>query len=329
MSALSLTIRQEIFPVAGNFTISRGSRTEIQVVSVQLSDGVHVGNGECVPYARYNETVESVSNLILELEEELKAGAIDRKKLQERLPAGAARNALDCAFWDLEAKQAGKPVWQLANLENPVPLSTAYTISLASPEKMGVQSAENAFRPLLKVKLGTPDDLARIKAVRENAPNSTIIADANEGWSRQEYLELAPQLSELGVAMVEQPLPADQDDELLTMERLLPVCADESCHARKSLDSLKGKYDIINIKLDKTGGLTEALALKQAAIDAGFGIMVGCMLGSSLSMAPAFLVAQGVDFVDLDAPLLLAGDRDDAIQYDASTMMEPDPKLWG
>lgn len=327
-NGLRLTVVEDVFPVAGTFTISRGSRTEIRVVAATLSDGIHTGRGECVPYARYGETVDGVMEAILGAANDLSDG-LDRHGLQDRLPPGAARNALDCALWDLEAKRAGKPVWQLAGLTVPKPIETAFTLSLGTPESMRDAAAKNAERPLLKVKLGTDDDLGRIEAVRAGAPHSRIIVDANEGWTVEQYLALAPTLVRLGVALVEQPLPAGKDDALRQIERVLPVCADESCHDRASLSHLKGKYDAINIKLDKTGGLTEALLMRDAAVAAGFDIMVGCMLGTSLAMAPAFFVAQGAAFADLDGPLLLAADRDAPIRYEGSMMQVPDPALWG
>lgn len=327
-NGLRLTVVEDVFPVAGTFTISRGSRTEIRVVAATLSDGIHTGRGECVPYARYGETVDGVMEAILGAANDLGDG-LDRQGLQDRLAPGAARNALDCAFWDLEAKRAGKPVWQLAGLTAPKPIETAFTLSLGAPESMRDAAAKNAERPLLKVKLGTDHDLGRIEAVRAGAPNSRIIVDANEGWTVEQYLTLAPALVRLGVALVEQPLPAGKDDALRQIERVLPVCADESCHDRASLSHLKGKYDAINIKLDKTGGLTEALLMRDAAVAEGFDIMVGCMLGTSLAMAPAFFVAQGAAFADLDGPLLLAADREVPIRYEGSTMQVPDPALWG
>ncbi|MCB1331821.1 MAG: dipeptide epimerase, partial [Maritimibacter sp.] len=236
---------------------------------------------------------------------------------------------VDCALWDLEAKQAGRRAWELAGLARPGPEITAYTLSLGSPEAMRAKAAEHAHRPLLKIKLGTPDDMARLEAVRAGAPKSKIIVDANEGWSPQVYADLAPHLVRLGVALVEQPLPAGDDDALIGMARPVPVCADESCHDRASLAKLTGKYDAINIKLDKTGGLTEALALKRDAEAAGFEIMVGCMVGSSLAMAPAVLVAQGALVTDLDGPLLLARDRAHPLAFDAAGVHPPEPALWG
>jgi L-alanine-DL-glutamate epimerase-like enolase superfamily enzyme len=313
-----------VFKLAQVFTIARGSRTEAQVLTVKLNDGQHVGWGECVPYARYGESLQSVTDEIMGLPD-----AFSRFDLYDLLPAGAARNAVDCALWDLEAKRAGKSVWELAGLEAPGPEITAYTLSLDTPEAMKAQAALHAFRPLLKIKLGTPDDMPRLEAVRAGAPKSTIIVDANEGWSAEVYADLAPHLVRLGVELVEQPLPAGEDHALLGMQRPVPVCADESCHDRSSLADLKGKYDVVNIKLDKTGGLTEALALRDAAIAQGYEVMVGCMVGSSLAMAPATLVAQGASVVDLDGPLLLAEDRDEPLIFDNAGVHPPLATLWG
>jgi L-alanine-DL-glutamate epimerase-like enolase superfamily enzyme len=254
---------------------------------------------------------------------------IDRATLQDALPAGAARNAVDCALWDLEAKQTGKRAWQIAGLPKPGPEITAFTLSLDTPDKMQASAARHAYRPLLKIKLGTPDDMARLEAVRRGAPNAKIIIDANEGWSAEVYADLAPHLGRLGVALVEQPLPAGADDMLAEIARPIPVCADESCHDRASLPDLKGKYDMVNLKLDKTGGLTEGLALKQAALAQGYSLMVGCMVGSSLAMAPATLLAQGAAYTDLDGPLLLAEDRDPALAFDVDGVHPPEPALWG
>lgn len=321
---MKIEVTRDVFQLAQVFTISRGSRTEAQVLTVRITaDGV-TGWGECVPYARYGETLESVTDQIDSL-----PAMFDRAGLQELLPSGAARNAVDCAFWDLEAKRAGKRVWELAGLPAPGPETTAYTLSLDTPEAMHAQAAKNAGRPLLKIKLGTPDDMPRLEAVRAGAPASKIIVDANEGWSADVYADLAPHLVRLGVALVEQPLPAGEDDALLGMDRPVPVCADESCHDRASLPGLRGKYDVVNIKLDKTGGLTEALSLREAALAEGYRIMVGCMVGSSLAMAPAMLVAQGAEMVDLDGPLLLAEDRDPPLRFDNSEVHPSDVALWG
>ncbi|MGX9351930.1 N-acetyl-D-Glu racemase DgcA [Shimia sp. W99] len=320
---VEISVTADVFKLAQVFTISRGSRTEAKVLTVRITENGVTGWGECVPYARYDETLESVTAEI-----ESVRGPVTREGLYT-LPAGAARNALDCALWDLEAKKAGKRVWDLAWLPKPGPEITAYTLSLDTPEKMRDQAAQNAFRPLLKIKLGTPDDMPRLEAVRAGAPKSTIIVDANEGWSAEVYADLAPHLVRLGVALVEQPLPAGEDDALLGMERPVPVCADESCHDRASLPALKGKYDVVNIKLDKTGGLTEALALREAALAEGYKVMVGCMVGSSLAMAPATLVAQGAMITDLDGPLLLAEDRDQPLLFDDAGVHPPEAGLWG
>ncbi|WP_417733504.1 N-acetyl-D-Glu racemase DgcA [Roseovarius sp.] len=321
---MQIDVTRDVFKLAQVFTISRGSRTEAKVLTVRITEGGVTGWGECVPYARYGETLESVTEEISGLPDR-----ITRAALYDLLPAGAARNAVDCALWDLEAKQTGKRVWQLAGLPQPGPEISAYTLSLDSPEKMQVQAAQNAHRPLLKIKLGTPDDMPRLEAVRQGAPDATIIIDANEGWTAEVYADLAPHLLRLGVALVEQPLPAGKDAALIGMERPVPVCADESCHDRASLAGLKGKYDVVNIKLDKTGGLTEALALREAALAQGYQVMVGCMVGSSLAMAPATLVAQGALVTDLDGPLLLAEDRDNALTFDAAGVHPPGPELWG
>ncbi len=321
---MKLKVTRDVFRLAQVFTISRGSRTEAQVLTVEISDGGVKGRGECVPYARYGETLDNVTDQIAQLPERF-----TRADLFDLLPPGAARNAVDCAMWDLEAKRSGKRVWELAGLPAPGPEITAYTLSLAAPEEMEAQAALNAHRPVLKIKLGTPDDMVRLEAVRRGAPKARLIVDANEGWSGEVYADLAPHLVRLGVALVEQPLPAGQDDVLLGMDRPVPVCADESCHDRASLAGLKGKYDVVNIKLDKTGGLTEALAMRAEAVAQGFQIMVGCMVGSSLAMAPAVLVAQGAMMTDLDAPLLLAEDREEALRYDDSGVHPSEAALWG
>ena len=319
---MKISVKRDVFKLAQVFTISRGSRTEAQVLTVTVAGGGFEGRGECVPYARYGESLDSVTAQIEGFD-----GAWD--DLPDALPAGAARNALDCAFWDHAAKKAGRRVWDLLDLPAPHPEITAYTLSLDTPEAMERQAAANAHRPLLKIKLGTPDDMARLEAVRRGAPDAPIIVDANEGWTAEVYADLAPHLIRLGVKMVEQPLPAGQDDMLAEIARPLPVCADESCHDRASLPALKGKYDMVNIKLDKTGGLTEALALKEAAIAEGYQVMVGCMVGSSLAMAPATILAQGVAFTDLDGPLLLAEDRAQPLKFDQDGVHPPVPQLWG
>ncbi len=325
----SVTVRHDSFPIAGTFTISRGSKTTVEVVVAKITaDGV-TGRGECVPYARYGETIESVTDQIRDFGDRVEAG-MDRAGLNADMPAGAARNALDCALWDLEAKRSGKPVWQLAGLsEAPVALETAYTLSLDTPENMAAKATQNASRPLFKLKLTGEGDLDRVAAVRQAVPDARLIVDANEGWSVDMVEPFSRALADLGVAMIEQPLPVAEDGLLKNVAHPVPLCADESAHARDHFGDLVGKYEMINIKLDKTGGLTEALALKKMAEDAGMDIMVGCMLATSLGMAPAFLVAQGAAVVDLDGPLLLAEDRVPGFRFDGSTMHPPPEELWG
>lgn len=323
-----LIARIERWPIAGAFTISRGSKTEAVVVVAEISRGGHVGRGECVPYARYGETPDATLAMIEALAGPLSQG-MDRRALQTALPAGAARNALDCALLDLEAKSSGRRVWDLLGRAAPRPCTTAYTISLGTPDAMAAAAAKAARRPLLKVKLGGGEDGARIAAVRREAPESELIVDANEAWTPANLEQNLAECAELGVTLVEQPLPAGQDQALARIRRPMAVCADESVHGLASLDGLRERYDAINIKLDKTGGLTEAMAMADAARAQGFEIMVGCMVATSLSMAPALLLAQQARYVDLDGPLLLAGDRDDALRYDGSTVYPPDAALWG
>jgi L-Ala-D/L-Glu epimerase len=323
-----LTIAHESWPVAGHFTIARGSRTVADVVVVTLSQADAVGRGECVPYPRYDETVAAVMAELEAARAVIERG-IARQEIPRLLSLHAARNALDCALWDLEAKRTGKPVWQLAGLAPPQPCVTAYTLSLDAPEVMAAAAARAAHRPLLKVKLGRNGDADRLRAVRQAAPRSRLIVDANEGWTAATLPALLETCAEARVELVEQPLPAGQDEILRGLARPVAICADESAHGRDSLASLLGKYDAINIKLDKVGGLTEALALARAARASGLKIMVGCMLATSLAMAPATLVAQYADYIDLDGPLLLARDRDPGIVYDGSLMPPPPPALWG
>jgi L-alanine-DL-glutamate epimerase-like enolase superfamily enzyme len=323
-----LTVRAESWRLAGTFTISRGAKTAADVVVATVSgDGV-TGRGECVPYARYGETVAGVVAALEALAPAV-ADGLDRDALQNLLPAGAARNALDCALWDFEAKRSGVPVWRLAGLDAPGPLVTAYTLSLDTPEAMGAAARAAAGRPLIKLKLAGEGDLERVAAVRENAPDARLIVDANEGWTPDMVEPFSAALAELGVEMIEQPLPADADEALARLSHPVPFCADESCHDRTSLAAIAGRYDYANIKLDKTGGLTEALALRRAAADAGLRIMVGCMLATSLAMAPAVLVGQGADIVDLDGPLLLARDREDGLAFAGSELSPPRRALWG
>ena len=325
---IRLSVTAERWPIAGSFTISRGAKTEAEVVVATLADGDHIGRGECVPYARYGETVDGVIAAIARLKPDL-AGGLDRNDLAALLPAGAARNALDCALWDIAAKRSGVPAHALVGLPPPRALVTAYTISLATPEAMADAAAAASARPLLKVKLGAPGDPARIAAVHKAAPDSELIVDANEGWTVANLMDNLAACAAAGVRLVEQPLPARDDAALASIAHAVPICADESVHDRASLADLRGRYDAVNIKLDKAGGLTEALAVAAAARSLGFDIMVGCMVSTSLAIAPALLVAQGARYVDLDGPLLLARDRPEGLRFDGSIVHPASPTLWG
>ena len=327
-TSISLAVRVERWPIAGSFAISRGAKTEAAVVIAELFDGRCRGRGECVPYARYGETVAGVCDAIGATAADIARG-LDRATLQQAMPPGAARNALDCAFWDLAAKRAGAPVHALVGLPAPKPLTTAYTISLAAPAVMAAAAAQAADRALLKVKLGAPDDPARIMAVRGAAPRAELIVDANEGWTDDDLAQNLAACAAAGVTLVEQPLPADRDQMLARITRPLPICADESVHGRASLAALAGKYDAVNIKLDKAGGLTEALAMAADAERLGFDLMVGCMVATSLAMAPAMLLAQRARVVDLEGPLLLARDRPDGLRYEGSLVHPATPAPWG
>ncbi len=318
----------EHFPIAGQFTISRGSKTVASVVTCAIDAGGIKGIGECVPYARYGETIEGVIAEIDAARALVEAGT-DRHRLRKAMKAGAARNAIDCALWDLEAKTAGVPAYALARMEPPKPLTTAYTISLGEPEVMAAQAARYAHRALLKIKVGTADDESRILAVRQAAPDSGIVLDANEGWTPDNLAHHFAVCAKAGVLLIEQPLPAGKDEALASIPRPIPVCADESVHQTADLATLRTRYDAINIKLDKAGGLTEALLMRDSAKALGLLTMVGCMVGTSLAMAPAVLLAQGADFVDLDGPLLLARDREPGLRYDASLVFPPTSNLWG
>jgi L-alanine-DL-glutamate epimerase-like enolase superfamily enzyme len=324
----TLDVRIERFPIAGSFTISRGAKMEAVTVVVELRQGGRTGRGECVPYPRYGETPEATLKALEAIREAVSDG-FDRQALQTAMPAGAARNALDCAFVDLEAKRSGKRAWDLLGRPAPQPCTTAYTISLGSPNAMAAATAKAAHRPLLKIKLGGDGDGERIAAVRRAAPKSELIVDANEAWTPSDLERNLAACAEAGVTLVEQPLPSGWDDMLGRIRRPVRVCADESVHDRKSLEGLRGRYDAVNIKLDKTGGLTEALAMADAANAVGFDIMVGCMVATSLAMAPAMLLTAQARFVDLDGPLLLARDRDHGLRYDGSLVHPPDTALWG
>ncbi len=327
-ASYSLTVDVERWPIAGTFAISRGAKTEAEVVIVELSDGQLRGRGECVPYARFGETVEGVIRAIHGMQEAITRG-LTREDLQTAMAAGAARNALDCAFWDLAAKQSGRRAYELAGLDEPQAVTTAYTISLAAPDVMAAAAAKAASRTLLKIKLGSAGDAARIAAVRAAVPEAELIVDANEGWTADNIEQNFAACADADVTLIEQPLPANGDEALAYVDRPVPVCADESVHELPSLAALIGKYDAINIKLDKTGGLTEALEMAQQAEHLGFTVMVGCMVATSLAMAPAMLVAQRARIVDLDGPLLLARDRPDGLRYEGSRVYPPISALWG
>ena len=323
-----LTVAVERFPLRTPFVISRGSRTESVVVTATITSGDVRGHGECVPYPRYGETVESVQGQIESVRDAVESGA-DRQDLQRFLPAGAARNAVDCALWDLEAKRLGVPAHTIAGLHRIGSVTTAYTLSLGTPDAMAAAAQAVADRPLLKLKLGGAGDPERIAAVRAAAPDAQLIVDANEAWTEADLDANFAACQEAGVALIEQPLPAGRDDALRRRPRGVPLCADESVHTRDGLAALRERYDLVNIKLDKTGGLTEALALAGEANRLGFGLFVGCMVGTSLAMAPAMLLAPQARFVDLDGPLLLAEDREPPLRYEGSTVFPPPPDLWG
>jgi L-Ala-D/L-Glu epimerase len=325
---MQFSCETQSWPIAGTFTIARGSKTAADVVVVTLQRNGATGQGECVPYARYNESVP----MVLDALQQAKA-AIEALPSRAAIPSlnlpHAASNALDCAMWDLECKEAGKSIWNLLNLPQPKPCVTAFTLSLGSADDMAAAAKAASSRPLLKLKLGRDGDEQRLAAIRAAAPHSRLIVDANEGWGPDSLPLMLEACARYGVELVEQPLPAGNDEALRGLPRQTMICADESAHGIESLAHLKGKYDAINIKLDKTGGLTPALELASAAKSQGFKIMVGCMLATSLAMAPAFVIAQGADYVDLDGPLLLAKDRSPAIAYDGSLMLPPPPALWG
>jgi L-alanine-DL-glutamate epimerase-like enolase superfamily enzyme len=327
-SPVLLAARIERWPIAGAFTISRGAKTEAITVVAELGQGGHTGRGECVPYARYGETPEATLAALLSMREALGKG-LTRQALQAALPAGAARNALDCALIDLEARTGGRRAWELLGRPLPQPCTTAFTISLGTPDAMAAATARAANRPLLKIKLGGDGDGERIAAVRKHAPESELIVDANEAWTPSNLEQNLAACAAAGVTLVEQPLPAGQDELLARIRRPVAVCADESVHDRATLEALRERYDAVNVKLDKTGGLTEALAMADAARALGFEIMVGCTVATSLSMAPAMLLTPQARFVDLDGPLLLAKDRDGGLRYDGSTIYPPDAALWG
>jgi len=324
----TLEIATDSFPIRGAFVISRGAKTEAVVVAVTLRRGGAMGRGECTPYARYGESPQSVVAAIEDARSAFESG-VDAAALQDLLPAGAARNALDCALWDLEAKESGVPAWRRAGLAPLAPLTTAYTLSVGTPPEMLKAAQAAAGRPLLKVKLAGDGDAERVAAVRAGAPRAALIVDANEAWREENLADNIAACARAGVRLIEQPLPAGRDSALRDRPRDVPICADESAHERSGLAALTDRYDAVNVKLDKTGGLTEALLTARAARELGLGVMVGCMVASSLAMAPAALLGQLADYVDLDGPLLLARDRDPALRYEGSTLYPPEPALWG
>lgn len=325
---MRLTVREERWPLAKAFVIARGAKTEARVVVVELTDGVATGRGECVPYPRYGETVERTIAEIEAVREAIEAGA-DRVALQSLMPAGAARNAIDCALWDLEAKRSGVRAWAAAGRARLDPVKTAYTISLDAPEVMAEAARAAARRPVLKLKIGAADHLDRVEAVRAAAPRTRLIVDANEALSFDELVRLSPEFARLEIKLIEQPLKAGEDEALEGWTGPTPLCADESLHTRADLPVVARRYQAVNVKLDKTGGLTEALALRAEAERLGLQIMVGCMVATSLAMAPAVLLAQGVRYVDLDGPLLLAADRAPGLMFLGSMIEPPEPALWG
>jgi L-alanine-DL-glutamate epimerase-like enolase superfamily enzyme len=319
--------RQE-WPIRGRFVISRDAKTIAEVVVCEIYREGAYGRGECVPYRRYGETVREVIGAVQSQAAAIGAG-LDRITLMSRLPPGAARNAIDCALWDLEAKGSGTPVWRRAGLAEPGPLTTCFTLSLGSAAEMGAAALENAHRPVLKLKLTGDGDLDRVAAVRQAAPKARLVADANEAWTLDQLRAWLPEMSRLGVDLIEQPLPAHQDAALQGLNRVVPLCADESVHVAADLDRLVGIYDAVNVKLDKAGGLTAALQLARGAVARNLKVMLGCMVGTSLGMAPAALLGQYATYVDLDGPLLLARDRVPGIGYDGSLMQPAPAELWG
>ena len=324
---MRIEAKEEVWPLKEVFRISRGSRTEAQVVVVTVNDGKNTGRGEGVPIGRYGQSVDSV---LAQIESIKSVRDLDRDKLQHLLPPGAARNALDCALWDLEGKRSGKSAWELANIPIVPDVETSFTISLDAPDKMAAAAKVAANSPLLKLKLGGDDvDLARVEAVYEAAPAARLLIDANESWSPKHYRKIVPALKELGVELIEQPFPAKADEVLETLDHPVPVCADESCHTAADLPCLRNRYEMVNVKLDKTGGLTEALLLTERARESGFKLLIGCMVCTSLGIAPARLLASAADWIDLDGALLLARDRDHGLDYENGRIGLPSRQLWG
>src|SRR5438876_3395175 len=324
---MRIDAHEQSWPLDKPFRIARGTRIEARVVVVIVSDGQHTGRGEAVPLARYGQSAASV---LAQIESLKSTPSLGRQQIQTLLPAGAARNALDCALWDLEAKVSGKRAWELAKIPIVHEVETSFTISLDTPVAMAAAAKANATAPILKLKLGGDDlDLARVKAVHGAAPVARLLIDANESWTPDHYCNVVPSLRQFGVELIEQPFAADADEVLETLDHSIPVCADESCHTSADLPRLTNRYEMINVKLDKTGGLTEALPLCARARESGFKILIGCMVGTSLSMAPARVLASTADYVDLDGPLLLARDRDHGLTYENNRIGLPSRQLWG
>jgi L-alanine-DL-glutamate epimerase-like enolase superfamily enzyme len=327
VGSLVLDAQEQSWPLDKPFRIARGTRTEARVVVVTVTDGHYTGRGEATPSARYGQSAASVLAQIESIKSEK---SLDRQQIQKLLPAGAARNALDCALWDLEAKISGKRAWELANMPIVPEVETSFTISLDAPAAMAEAARANADAPMLKLKLsGDNLDLSRVESVREAAPAARLLIDANESWSPSHYRNIVPALNELGVELIEQPFPSDADEVLETLDHPVPVCADESCHTSADLPHLTNRYEALNVKLDKTGGLTEALLLSERAREDGFKLLIGCMVCTSLGIAPARLLTSTADYVDLDGPLLLAGDRHHGLSYHGGKIGIPSRELWG
>src|SRR3989344_2360971 len=324
---MELSLKVESWPIRGTFSISRGAKTEAQVIVATIRDGREEGRGECLPYKRYGETVESVQEQIVSVRSAIEGG-VDRGELQKLLPAGAARNALDCALGDLEAKRQGKTIWELVGITEPNSVSTCFTISLDTPEKMA-KAAQASSYTFLKIKLGAEGDEERLAKIRAAVPKARLIVDANEGWNERNIEAMVRACEVARVELIEQPLPEDKDGVLQGLKTEVPLCADESAYTAADISKLVGRYAAVSIKLDKAGGLTEALKMAQAAKDAGLSIMISCNVSTSLSMAPATVLAQYADYVDLDGPLLLEKDREPSIKYDKGKILPTTPELWG
>jgi len=325
---IQLNARHESWPLRSPFSISRGSKTSVDVVVVELEQSGFRGHGEAVPYRRYDQTIEQTLDSIHEVAQDIRNG-ISRDELISILPANAARNAVDCAMWDLEAKRSKQPLWKIADLPKPNPILGAYTISMGEPGTMAQAATKAQQFPLLKLKLGSAAIAESLTAVRKSCPTSRLIVDANEAWDIDQLDELMPRLIELGIEAIEQPLPAGKDEELATRDYPIPLCADESFFDSAKLDSLSDRYQIFNIKIDKTGGLTHAIRTAAAIKQSGKEIMIGSLMATSLALAPAMLLAYNAEIVDLDSRLWLASDRDGGIRYENGLFLPAEQTLWG